>query len=183
MITLPSRRAALALVFASQCLVLGWMIADRVILLRTGREIVLDAEPVDPRSLFRGDYVTLRYPAAQVPLGALAGTDDRSARALFVVLAQNADGQWRTVRASSKRPDAVAQGEVMLQGRLIDAGRSARVSFGIESYFLPEDTGKPIESAIATKRVQVRVAVGADGRAAIKSLLIDGNPLAQEGLL
>ena len=35
--------------------ILGYMVQDRVSLLRTGREIVLPIKPVDPRDLFKGD--------------------------------------------------------------------------------------------------------------------------------
>lgn len=60
---LPSRKwliAALA-VAGLQTAAIGHMVSDRVQLLRSGREIVLPIVPVDPRSLFRGDYVILSY--------------------------------------------------------------------------------------------------------------------------
>src|SRR5690606_26923443 len=51
----------IALVALLQAGALLWMIWDRASLLANGREIVLDVVPVDPRSLFRGDYVILGY--------------------------------------------------------------------------------------------------------------------------
>ena len=54
-------RRALLLVAALWLAILGGMVAINEHTLRTGREIVLKTVPVDPRDLFRGDYVTLRY--------------------------------------------------------------------------------------------------------------------------
>ena len=71
----PSRKTLLALaaVALAQTAVLAWMVIDRIQLLRSGREIVLPIVPVDPRDLFRGEYVRLEYPAAQVPLAPADG--------------------------------------------------------------------------------------------------------------
>ena len=67
----PQRRnlwLAIAAVAVGQALVLGWMIWDRTSLLANGREVVLDVVPVDPRSLFRGDYVILGYDISRYAL-------------------------------------------------------------------------------------------------------------------
>ena len=52
---------SLLVVAALQSLVLLWMVWDRVSLLANGREIKAAVVPVDPRDVFRGDYVTLGY--------------------------------------------------------------------------------------------------------------------------
>ena len=48
-------RIGLFLAFLLQAGLLAWMLADRVMLLKNGREIRLQVVPVDPRDLFRGD--------------------------------------------------------------------------------------------------------------------------------
>lgn len=57
--------AGIAVMLAQMC-VPAYMIASRYAILTSGREIVLETVPVDPRSLFRGDYVTLRYAISPV---------------------------------------------------------------------------------------------------------------------
>ena len=47
---------------------LGWIIAGRAAVLRDGREITLKVEPVDPRDLLRGDYVSLYYEISRIPV-------------------------------------------------------------------------------------------------------------------
>lgn len=178
-----SAPAALAAVFAGQCALLAYMIGDQIAFLKSGREIVLDVEPVDPRSLFRGDYVTLSYPVARVPRDGIEGAG-MSGHGVYVVLRQDASGAWQQVRVLASRPVALGVGEVALRGRLEGSpSDDRRARFGIESYFVPEGTGKTIEDAAGRKQVSVRVAVGTDGRTAIKGLLIDGKPVHDEPLL
>ena len=46
--------------------------------------------------------------------------------------------------------------------------------FGIESYFVAEGTGKVLEDSVREKKIQALVAIGTDGSAALKGLVIDG---------
>jgi len=48
------------------------------------------------------------------------------------------------------------------------------VTYGIESYFVPEGEGRALETLVGEKRVRALVAVGRDGTAALKGLLVDG---------
>ena len=60
---------ALLIVAAAQTAALGWIIAARVNLINTGQEVVLNIITVDPRSLFRGDYVILSYGISRLDTG------------------------------------------------------------------------------------------------------------------
>lgn len=57
-----------------------------------------------------------------------------------------------------------------------------QVQYGIESFFVQQGTGRPIEEQRNDGIVSVKVAVDDDGRAAIKSLLVDGKPVLEETL-
>ena len=59
---------SLAIVALAQTTVLAAMVIDRVRLLSSGREITLPIVPVDPRDLFRGEYVRLGYDVGRVPI-------------------------------------------------------------------------------------------------------------------
>ena len=73
--TLPANRMAWALAFLAlvQTGVFAVMVFDGMRLLTTGREITLPIIPVDPRNLFRGEYVELDYAVGQVPARLLDG--------------------------------------------------------------------------------------------------------------
>ena len=60
------RKAAIITAILAQVLILAWMAGQREWILRTAPRIWLRTAPLDPRDLFRGDYVTLRYDIAAI---------------------------------------------------------------------------------------------------------------------
>ena len=60
------RKAAIITAILVQVLILAWMAGQREWILRTAPRIWLRTAPIDPRDLFRGDYVTLRYDIAAI---------------------------------------------------------------------------------------------------------------------
>ncbi|TYL75510.1 GDYXXLXY domain-containing protein [Bradyrhizobium cytisi] len=171
-----------------QCALLVLMVADRVKILREGREVTLQTRPLDPRDLLRGDYVVLGYDISQVPAGALAGqpTAERNP-IVFVKLAPDANGLYQAVSVHAA-PVTVAAPEVLIRGRVVySCGSSGRtlcdklqIRYGLESYFVPEGEGKTLEQARNQQKLRVVAAVLPSGRAAIKRLLLDGQPVYEE---
>ena len=178
---------AVAAVAVVQTAVLGWMVADRVRLLANGLEVVLPIVPVDPRSLFRGDYVRLSYDVTRVP-GALIEGPMRRHEPLFVTIERQPDGTMRPVAAGRVHPGAAAADKVVLHGRIERERRTGAaasdliVSYGIESYFVPEGTGLELENMARESKLAAVIAVGGDGRSAIKGLMIDGKLAYEEPL-
>jgi uncharacterized membrane-anchored protein len=171
-----------------QCALLILMVADRVRILREGREVTLQTRPVDPRDLLRGDYVVLGYDISQLPAGALAGqpTAERNP-VVFVKLAPDANGLYQAVSVHAA-PVTVAAPEVLIRGRVsYSCGSTSRtfcdrltIRYGLESYFVPEGEGKTLEQARNQQKLRVVAAVLPSGRAAIKRLLLDGAPVYEE---
>ncbi|MCP3404484.1 GDYXXLXY domain-containing protein [Bradyrhizobium sp. CCGB01] len=173
-----------------QCILLMLMVADRMQILREGREVTLQTQPVDPRDLLRGDYVVLRYDISQLPAGALAGTPAAERNpAVFVRLAPNANGLYEAVSVHAA-PVAVTAPEILIRGRVsYSCGSTGRtfcdkltIKYGLESYFVPEGEGKKLEQARNQQKLRVVAAVLPSGRAAIKRLLLDGEPVYEEPL-
>lgn len=177
--------AGLAIVLLFQTGVLGWMVVDRMRLLQSGREIVLKTEPVDPRSLFRGDYVILNYGVSRVPRAAGEAIENGDVR--YVTLEEKVAGEWNVAAVGAIYPASVGPGEVVLRGQIVntwpgDTSDEAQVQYGIESYFVPEGEGKVLEDKVRTSDLRVIVAVGDSGKAAIKGLVLDGNVRYDEPL-
>lgn len=173
-----------------QCLLLVLMVADRMQILREGREVTLQTQPFDPRDLLRGDYVVLRYDISQLPAGALAGKPaDARNPIVFVKLAPNADGLYAAVSVHAA-PVPVTAPEVLIRGRVsYSCGSDVRtfcdkltIKYGLESYFVPEGEGGKLEQARNQQKLRVVAAVLPSGRAAIKRLLLDGEPVYEEPL-
>ncbi len=171
-----------------QCVLLILMVADRTQILREGREVTLQTQPVDPRDLLRGDYVVLRYDISQLPAGALTGQPSAERNPIvFVKLAPKANGVYEAVSVHAA-PVAVTAPEILIRGRVTySCGSSNRtfcdnltIIYGLESYFVPEGEGKKLEQARNQQKLRVVAAVLPSGRAAIKRLLLDGEPVYEE---
>ncbi len=185
-------------IIALQAAVLGWMVWDNETLLANGREIRLDVEPVDPRSLFRGDYVILSYKdLSRLSPQLFMHKDGRyveyktglkAGNQIGVILAQDgSNASWHVRRITNDCRQPRQDDEICLSGKISNVfGRrgeqGARVKYGLESYFVPEGEGRHLEKAIQIKSMQVVVAVKTSGRAIIKGLIVDGKRLTDEGL-
>lgn len=151
-------------------------IASKQFTLKTGKTIVLETEPVDPRDLLRGDYVILSYKIGQLDLGTLKSEKKNYKYGEIVYVGLAPKGKyWKAVSVSSKKP--AERGTVFIKGRIMqDWRRGITVNYGIESYFVPEGKGKEFEEALrwgSKVRVVVEAAVDADGSALIKKVYLE----------
>ncbi len=174
---------------------LGWIVYNRMTILKNGREIVLKSEPVDPRDLFRGHYVRLGYAISR-----LKG-DDRLLKGLghlkrnqtvYVTVKPGADGYWVLDSASTVMPPP-EDGKVTLKGRVEYPvfPHGGRVSYGIERYYAPRKKALALEKRMARssaargreeRPLGVIVRVAPNGRAAIAGLMLDGRKIYEEPL-
>lgn len=171
-----------------QIALLGAMVVDRVTILRDGTEVKLSTRPIDPRDLLRGDYVVLGYDISELPAGELRykRIDGRN-RTVYVKLAPSHDGFYDAVSVHAD-PVAVNSPEVLIRGRILygvncgtgDFCDRLQIRYNLESYFVPEGEGKKLEQARNQRKLTVVAAVLPSGRAAIKRLLLDGQPVYDE---
>lgn len=156
---------------AFQVLVLLGMIALKTAVLTGGDTLLFRVQPVDPRDLFRGDYVILGYAFSQVDPSQVAGLSAPAGGpeglAVYAVLELEEDGKhWHAVRFTADLP----QGVKFLKGRYV--GRN-RVEYGIESFFVQEGRGRDYEQAVRDRRLSAKVAVNRKGQAVLKELVIE----------
>ena len=170
------------------------IVVQRAAILRGGQEARLEIVPVDPRDLFRGDYVVLNYRIGTVDLPAGLTNSFTRGQQVFVTLRPDTNNKSRAVAISAERP-AVSGADIVISGfvtspsvcQLNEAGardckvgsRAVGVRYGLESYFVPEGEGKKLE--LTDKgRLEIVAAVAPSGQSAIKRLLIDGKPVYDE---
>lgn len=167
-----------------QCLILLGVVGMKQHTVWTGQTIRLQTTPVDPRSLFRGDYVSLRYPISDLADELFAGGTNKIERGdvVYVVLA-GGDAKWRATSVHPRMPE-LDPGEVVLRGEFrqswLPGSGTVPVEYGIESYFVPEGTGWKIERASGS-RLTVEVAIDRGGRAVVRRLFVDGVPFDPAG--
>jgi uncharacterized membrane-anchored protein len=180
---------ALAIVALAQTGVLAGMVVDRVRLLRTGREITLPIVPVDPRDLFKGEYVRLGYDASNVPMRLLEGPKPGRNAAFYVVLEKKEGGAWQPVKVSRSQPSETSPDRIVLKARPTwgwpdawGSNASMRVRYGIESYYVAQGNGPKLEQLARDKKLAALIAVDSGGNAAIKGLVVDGQLQYEEPL-
>lgn len=116
---------------AFQMIVLTSMILRSARPLVTGDTILLRVIPVDPRDIFRGDYVILSYYFTnQTPTGVAPLDESMVGREVFASLVPEEDGKhWRTESVSWTRP----QSGSYLRGTVDQLMRN---EFGTGRYFV-----------------------------------------------
>ena len=184
-----SRGWRVALVVLLQTAALVYMIGARQWTLATGAPVVLETEPVDPRSLFSGDYVRLNYKISRLHLDQVGGDRDFKRHERVYVLLQARDPYWEAVSLHRDHP-ATASGQVAIRGEVTEVARGfwnaqtrkweerptgvLHLRYGIESYFVPEGEGRALERPQPNERISIRVAVDRFGRAGIQAVLVNG---------
>jgi len=175
----------LAVVAVVQSAALFNMVFARNRLLKSGQEITLAVKPLDPRDIFRGDYVTLGYDISTLTKSTTETDPDFTGFSVggpvYVTLASDSDGKWTETHVGSQYPSKVAPGEAVVKGRVTSVWQDGNtavahviVRYGIENYFVPEGTGRVLEDKVRSHEVKAIVAVAADGTTALKGLIVDG---------
>jgi len=98
-----------------QVALLVGIIAYRQYWVATGERILLRTAPVDPRDIFRGDYVSLRYDISTLDLDGLGAKGSfKSNEKVYVLLEKNQEGVFSPVSVSREPPS----GKRFIQGRV-----------------------------------------------------------------
>jgi uncharacterized membrane-anchored protein len=160
-----------------QLLVLAYMAGEREYILRYGKVIHLRTAPIDPRDMFRGDYVRLNYEISRIPVNRLKDVDSgaklKKGDKIYVSLKEGPNGLYELVEAGLEKP---ANG-MYLSGRLPYRTQRASnpiwIKYGIEAYFVEQGKGRNIEKRRGSRtKVQVplemEIAIGPNGKAVIK---------------
>jgi len=171
-----------ALAIGLQVILLLGMVGRHTYTLRTGTPIMLKTAPVDPWDFFRGEYVTLSYEISTLnpQTVVMEGTPYQRSQALWVVL-KPGDPFHTPVRVSPDRPTELADGLVVLQGRVEwvndwDGGPerpigSVQIRYGIEQFYVPEGQGRDLETRL--EQMSVLALVDRFGRAALSKVYLD----------
>ena len=175
--TVVMKLKLLALVLGLQT---AWILGTTLVQergLAIGKVILLETQPVDPRDLLRGDYLTLSYKISDVPLTAFSPPPTAPVPAgttVYVVLEPR--GAFYAVARASTEPISPESGQVVLRGRAQSWWNtsSAHLEYGLERYFVREGTGMPPRG-----KITVQVAVPPSGRGQIKNVFLDGKPYVE----
>ena len=142
-----------------------------------GQEVRFYIEPVDPRSLMRGNYARLQYEINH--LSDRLVTKDNPAdlsrgQIIYVLLRKEAD-VYRPLEIRLKKPES----GIFIRGRLNSYYRNTLyVKYGIEAYFVKKEIALDIEERVRHIRIdgerkkmyQAITNIAPDGKAALVDL-------------
>jgi uncharacterized membrane-anchored protein len=150
--------------FALSYYAIGWF----------GKEIRLQTVPIDPRDLLYGDYVKLNYDINEISTALWKGSGKNyDTKNLYVVLKPDKlskNGTYGAVGIYDHKPSA-QDDEVILKGRFDYNGDSSiHVKYGLETYYISENTGKELEEKAGKGKLVTKVKVASWGRAVIEDI-------------
>lgn len=129
--------------------------------LKTGREVLLKTIPVDPRDLFRGEYVNLSYEIGQMPQG-YSFSDDQRVYAVLKVDNKN-------VATVDYLVGEIPKDKFFIKGYYRKYW-SSELQYGIESYFVKEGTALALEKKLRNGGY-AKVIIDKNGNAKVREIL------------
>ncbi len=161
----------LAIVF--QFMVLSGMYVSAALPMWTGSEIRVKTIPVDPRSMFRGNYARLRYKFSRIERKQFLKNEElRNGEVVYAVLKPAPDGLYELAQVVLDRPESGAfiRGRVKSRHGWRRGVRSVQVNYGIEAFFAPKEKALQLEKELRDGGVAVLM-VSAGGKARIKDVV------------
>lgn len=148
------------------------MIISKQYIIRTGKTILLETVPVDPRDFLRGDYVILRYKISTLDLQQIESEKSYYGRGEKVYVKLEQKGRfWEAAAVRIKKP--VSDNGIYIKAKVKYCyNKKLELSYGIESYFVPEGEGKDIEKKMRGRKssIEVEILVDASGNALINKV-------------
>lgn len=162
-----------------QLIVLAYMAGEREYVLRNGKVIHLRTAPIDPRDLFRGDYVRLNYEISRIPVSRLKGVDSagelKKGAKIYVSLKEGPNGLYELMEAGLEKPASgiYLTGRMPYRYRTLHASNPIWIKYGIEAYFVEQGKGRVIEKQRGNWTgvqipLEMEIALGPDGKAVIR---------------
>mgnify|MGYP000283011090 CR=1 FL=1 len=153
-------KSLIYLVVLFQILILGGMFVKAFYPVVVGKPIKLKVLPIDPRDLFRGNYVNLNYDFSRIDLDSVSNDLDSMTLStltygdeLFIELALDATnefyetvGIWTDISKKTNPKNIILKG-TRKQNSFIRMGnnKTINISAGIESYFTKKENALDLE--------------------------------------
>jgi uncharacterized membrane-anchored protein len=153
----------LTLTISAQMLVLATEYLSSVWPLWFGTPVILKTAPIDPRSLFRGNYVRLNYDISNINKS-LTQKHFKRSEVGYVTLKEE-EGVFIATGLHHEKPKS----GVYIRGRIARVGSDYRMKYGIEAYFMPKEKALRAERSVR-QGANAEVYLLGSGKAAIAKL-------------
>jgi uncharacterized membrane-anchored protein len=138
----------------------------------TGQEVRLKTMPIDPRSMFRGNYVQLNYEISEINMKAeMKAQLLRWNEVVYVKLRPDENNVYRFDGASFTKPET----GLSIRGRLQapygpETSQPYQIRYGIEALFAPKEKAQALEEQLRDGGIAV-VMLADNGKAALKDVI------------
>lgn len=164
----------LMIVIVFQLTVLASEYLGAIYPLWTGKEIRIRTRPVDPRSLFRGNYARLQYDISTIGKNCFDTKKGlRNNEVIYVKLKPSKNGLFVFEDAGLEKPEKGPFIRGRVQGRPFPNQWAYNVRYGIEAYFAPKEKALALERDLRRSGVAV-IMVAENGKAALKDIVTNG---------
>lgn len=132
-----------------------------------GKPVILETQPIDPRSLFRGNYVRLNFAINRIEQAELMPDKTLKEGSVAYLQLKEEHGVWQPVGLGRKKPDT---GD-FIKGRVKESYEGYYLlEYGIEAFFMPKKAALRLESE--TRRYsRFEVYISKSGKARVNSVL------------
>jgi uncharacterized membrane-anchored protein len=138
---------------------LSFIIYTQESIVTKGNTIILKTRPVDPRDLFRGEYVILRYEIENDEMINLFFPQPRRLneyREIYLLLERDSLGVGNVARVATQPPE-LSREKFWIRGEVLNG----QIRFpSIEQFYVPEGAGLPIERLGSSLHVEVSIMGG-----------------------
>ena len=163
----------IAVVLLQLVFLLG-MIFSKQEVINNGQTVLLKVVPVDPRDIFRGDYVTLSYEISNLDKAIfdqeITSNDFQSKDSVYVTLVKQGK-DYKAKKVTRTKP----VGTIFIKG--VITGRSwmteteqIQMNYGLDAYYVPEGTGTRWEELAMSGDLYAEIKVDKNGDSLITKL-------------
>jgi uncharacterized membrane-anchored protein len=169
------RKTFIILAIVLQVAILAFIAGKREIIVSTGETVFLRTAPIDPRDMFRGDFVRLQYEISSIPMSKVRGdfsaAKDKEQYVLYAVMKKDERGLGELEYVTDVKPEGnvfYLKGRTTKHWRFQQSSKSLSLQYGIEAYYVEQGKGKGIEEKRGRRTdvqipMEMEVAVGSDG--------------------
>lgn len=173
-----SKRNKFIIAIAIQVCIIFFIIFFKLLILTGGEEVLLKIRPIDPRDPFRGDYITFQYDISRIKGNSFhsLGSQEKIKYGdkIYIPLVKKGNYWIKDGSVSKNKPNA----GIFIKGAIKDIKWGENlpeeifVSYGIEEYFIPENSGRDV--SFSGRDTFAKVVLDKNGNAVLKSVYVNG---------
>ena len=170
-----SKRNKFIIAIAIQTAILFFIVLFNLLILSGDEEVFLKIRPADPRDPFRGDYITFQYDISRIK-GSFFDSSEKIKYGdkIYIPLLKRKNYHVAANRISKNKPDTgmFIKGTVNDIRQKGDSLDEVFVSYGIEEYFIPENSGRNVN--FNGQNTFAKVVLDKNGNAVLKNVYVNG---------